>query len=231
MKLIVWGFPYENLGADIAWDDATETVTGTKDDLTVTLKIGDTTAYVNGREVTLDVPAMLLYDRTMVPIRFVSESLGAKVDWEEASKTVFITPAKEYKPLSPYAVQIVDCKWSSDNGEFQNGYKAYDGDEDTRWAAEGVGEWIIFELKEEADIASYYTQYYNGASRVYSYDLYASTDGENFTLFLSTQTKGEGDKEEIKLDKPVRAKYIKMVGKANTVNSWNSLHEIEFRTQ
>ena len=114
---------FENLGADIAWDDATETVTGTKDDLTVTLKIGDTTAYVNGREVTLDVPAMLLYDRTMVPIRFVSESLGAKVDWEEASKTVFITPAKEYKPLSPYAVQIVDCKWSSDNGEFQNGYK------------------------------------------------------------------------------------------------------------
>lgn len=222
---------FENLGAEIAWDDATETVTGTKDDLTVTLKIGDTTAYVNGREVTLDVPAMLLYDRTMVPIRFVSESLGAKVDWEEASKTVFITPAKEYKPLSPYAVQIVDCKWSSDNGEFQNGYKAYDGDEDTRWAAEGVGEWIIFELKEEADIASYYTQYYNGASRVYSYDLYASTDGENFTLFLSTQTKGEGDKEEIKLDKPVRAKYIKMVGKANTVNSWNSLHEIEFRTQ
>lgn len=42
---------FENLGADIAWDDATETVTGTKDDLTVTLKIGDTTAYVNGREV------------------------------------------------------------------------------------------------------------------------------------------------------------------------------------
>lgn len=222
---------FEKLGAEIEWDDATETVTGKKGDVTVTLKIGDTAANVSGREVTLDVPAMLLNDRTMVPLRFVSESLGAKVLWEEESRTVFITPPKEYKPLSPYAVQIVDCTWSSDNGEFQNGYKAYDGDEETRWAAEGVGEWIIFELKEEADIASYYTQYYNGASRIYSYDLYASTDGENFTLFLSTQTKGEGDKEEIKLEKPVRAKYIKMVGKANTVNGWNSLHEIEFRTQ
>ena len=222
---------FENLGAEITWDEATETVTGIKDDVTVTLKIGDPAAYVNGREVTLDAPAILHDDRTLVPIRFVSEALGAKVDWEEASRTVFITPAKEYKPLSPYAVQIIDCEWSSDNGEFQNGYKAYDGDAETRWAAEGVGEWIIFELKEEADIASYYTQFYNGASRVYSYDLYASTDGVNYTLFLSTQTKGEGDVEEIKLDKPVRAKYIKMVGKANTVNGWNSLHEIEFRTQ
>ncbi len=220
---------FENLGASIAWDGETSTVTGTKDGIEVKLTIGNTTAYVNGREITLDTPATLIDSRTMVPVRFVSESLGATVKWMPESRQVIITPAKAFKPLSPLAVQIVECSWSTDNGEAQDGYKAYDGDASTRWAAEGVGEWIVFELAEEADIASYYTLWYNGTSRIYGYDLYASTDGVNYTKFISTKSCGTSDDEEISLDKPVRAKYIKMVGYANSVNGWNSLHEIEFR--
>lgn len=220
---------FENLGADIAWDGETSTVTGTKNGIEVKLTIGNTTAYVNGREITLDTPATLIDSRTMVPVRFVSESLGANVEWMPFSRQVLITPAKEFKPLDPRGIQIVECKWSTDNGEAQNGYKAYDGDAATRWAAEGIGEWIIFELAEEADIASYYTLWYNGTSRIYSYDLYASTDGVTFTKFISTKSGGKSNDEEITLDKPVRAKYIKMVGNANSVNGWNSLHEIEFR--
>ncbi len=221
---------FEKLDAEIIWDEATSTVTGIKDDLTVKLTIGDTRAYVNDREITLDVPAMLISDRTMVPVRFVSESLGAKVTWDELSRTVYIESDLDFKPLAPNGVKIVACEWSSDNGESQNGYKAYDQDEATRWAAEGVGEWIIFELVDEVEIASYYTHFLN-PDRIYWYDLYASVDGVNYELILSTQTKGEGEKEERTLETPVRAKYIKMVGKANSQNAWNSLHEIEFRTK
>ena len=222
---------FENLGADIAWDEATETVTGTRSGTTVTLTIGSTAAYVNGEEVTLDVPAMLIGDRTMVPIRFVSESLGAKVDWEAASRTVLISSPVEFNPLDPSAVQIIDATWSSDNGESENGYKAFDGNPNTRWAAEGVDEWIIFELAEEAQIVSFYTHFNNGASRVYGYELYASTDGVNFTKFLTHETSGSSDTETVTLDAPVTAKYIKYVGKGNTTNLWNSLQEIEFRTK
>ncbi len=86
---------FEALGATIAWEEATETVTGTLGSTTVTLKIGDTKATVNGSTVTLDVPAQLVNDRTLVPVRFISESLGAEVEWVESSQTVVITTQKE----------------------------------------------------------------------------------------------------------------------------------------
>ena len=222
---------FEALDADVAWDEDTQTVTGTRGDTTVTLTIGSAAANVNGKEVALDVPAMQLYDRTLVPIRFVSESLGAKVDWEGASRTVLISSPVEYKPLDPSAVQIVDATWSSDNGESENGYKAFDGDAKTRWAAQGVDEWIVFALKEEASIASLYTHFNNGASRVYGYELYASTDGVNFTKILTHESSGTSDTETVRLDAPVTAKYIKYVGKGNSTNTWNSVQEIEFRTK
>ncbi|MBE7047013.1 MAG: hypothetical protein E7396_06310 [Ruminococcaceae bacterium] len=81
---------FEALGAEITWDDATKTVTGKKADISVSLQIGNTSAKVNEKEVTLDVPAKILEGRTLVPVRFISETLGCKVEWEDATKTVII---------------------------------------------------------------------------------------------------------------------------------------------
>jgi len=82
---------FEALGLTVGWDSSTQTVTGEKKDLKVTLKIGNKTAAVNGANKTLDVPANIVDGRTLVPARFVAESTGAKVDWNETSKTVLIT--------------------------------------------------------------------------------------------------------------------------------------------
>ena len=81
---------FEKLGAKVDWDEATQTVTGTKIGKEVKLKIGDTTATVDGKSVTLDVPATIVNDRTMVPVRFISESMGAKVDWDNDTNTVIV---------------------------------------------------------------------------------------------------------------------------------------------
>jgi hypothetical protein len=81
---------FEQMGADIDWNEALQTVTATTADRTVVLRIGDRFATVNGRSVALDTPAMKYRDRTMVPLRFIGESLGAKVAWIEPS-TVAIT--------------------------------------------------------------------------------------------------------------------------------------------
>ncbi len=86
---------FEALGAEVSWDDATQTASGVKDGKTVSLAIGSTNATVNGAAVTLDVPAQLVNDRTMVPVRFISESLGAQVDWDDASQTVIIESAAD----------------------------------------------------------------------------------------------------------------------------------------
>ncbi len=85
---------FEALGAEITWDDTTKTVTGKKDNTEVTLQIGNTSAKVNGKDVILDVPAKIISARTMVPLRFVSEALDCEVDWDDTSKTVIISSAK-----------------------------------------------------------------------------------------------------------------------------------------
>ncbi|WP_338462034.1 copper amine oxidase N-terminal domain-containing protein [Brevibacillus borstelensis] len=83
---------FEALGAKVEWDEATQTVTATKDNNTIQLTIGSKVAYKNGKKINLDVPAQLFNgDTTMVPIRFVSEALGAKVGWDAYSNSVVIS--------------------------------------------------------------------------------------------------------------------------------------------
>ena len=85
---------FEALGAEISWDDSSKTVVGIKNDTKVTLQIGNNLAIVNEKEVSLDVAAKIINGRTMVPVRFISESLGCKVDWDGDTKTVIINSSK-----------------------------------------------------------------------------------------------------------------------------------------
>lgn len=81
---------FEALGASVQWDDSTQTVTASKAGTEIKLVIGGK-AFKNGEPVALDVPAKLVNDRTMVPLRFVSESLGCQVGWDESTQTIAIT--------------------------------------------------------------------------------------------------------------------------------------------
>jgi hypothetical protein len=82
---------FEALGAAVQWDATTRTVTATRSSTTIQLAIGQAQAQRNGQPVTLDVPARIQAGRTLVPLRFVSEALGAKVTWEAATQTVTIS--------------------------------------------------------------------------------------------------------------------------------------------
>ena len=81
----------EGLGAKVEWKEATKEVVFTKGTDTVILKIGSKTVSINGKSSTLDVPANIKDSRTFVPLRFVSEALGAKVEWIGETRTVLIT--------------------------------------------------------------------------------------------------------------------------------------------
>lgn len=89
---------FEALGAEVKWDSTAKTVFSEKDGVSVKLTIGQKTAYVNNRAVELDVPAQIVNGRTLVPLRFVSESLGAKVNWDGANKIVTITSTPTSTP-------------------------------------------------------------------------------------------------------------------------------------
>ncbi|NLX92066.1 MAG: copper amine oxidase N-terminal domain-containing protein [Firmicutes bacterium] len=88
----------EALMAEVDWDGSAGKVTLTLEDKTAQLVIGDKTAYVNGKATTLDVPAMLVEGRTMVPLRFIGESLGASVQWSEELRRIDITTATGAPP-------------------------------------------------------------------------------------------------------------------------------------
>ncbi|MGF7034046.1 hypothetical protein J2T17_004994 [Paenibacillus mucilaginosus] len=80
----------EALKADVSWNAEERSVTVTRDGITVKLFIDSKTAYVNGEEVTLEVPAAIENGSTVVPVRFVSEALKATVKWENETKFVVI---------------------------------------------------------------------------------------------------------------------------------------------
>lgn len=82
---------FEKMGAIVDWTASTRTVEAARGNTLVVLKIGSRIARVNDRPVTLDVPAMVVRSRTLVPLRFISESLGARVEWREEARTVLIS--------------------------------------------------------------------------------------------------------------------------------------------
>ncbi len=82
---------FEALGAKVSWDESTKTVTGTKGDITIKLTLGQSTAYINDKAVTLSAVAQTINGSTMVPLRFVSEALGARVGWNAAEMKATIT--------------------------------------------------------------------------------------------------------------------------------------------
>lgn len=86
---------FESVGANVQWDDSTKTAFAVREkngEMTViSIQINSDTAFINDTEVTLDTAALIVNDRTFVPLRFVMEALGEKVEWDDASSTVLIT--------------------------------------------------------------------------------------------------------------------------------------------
>ena len=76
-------FIAESLNAEVGWDEASQTVTLTLPDTKVVIVIGSDKMTVNDQEITLDVAAQTLHDRTLLPLRALAEALGQKVFWDD----------------------------------------------------------------------------------------------------------------------------------------------------
>lgn len=90
----------------LAWDPRDQTVSAAYLDRTVRLRIGSKTANVTGHTLDLDVPATTIHGRTMVPLRFLSEALGAVVTWSEADQRVDISLPRSAVPAGSVATAV-----------------------------------------------------------------------------------------------------------------------------
>lgn len=103
-----------------------------------------------------------------------------------------------------------------------------DGNFDTRWSAQGNGQWIDFDLGSVKNIDSVRIAFYKGNTRTANFSIQASEDGVNYlTVDNNLQSSGFTlDLETFKLNN-VNARFLRIVGYGNTSNDWNSITEVE----
>ncbi len=81
---------FEHMNANVDWDESNRTVTARRGNDTIYLTLNANSATINGERVKLDAPARFVRGRTMVPLRFLGESLSSSVEWIASTRTVEI---------------------------------------------------------------------------------------------------------------------------------------------
>jgi len=81
----------EVFGAEVSFDSTTKQIFIHYEQKSIVLTIGSNQATIDGKVVTLDVPAQIVGGRTMVPVRFIADAFEANTSYDSATKTVTIT--------------------------------------------------------------------------------------------------------------------------------------------
>jgi hypothetical protein len=105
-----------SLGASVKWDEDTRSASISKKGNVVTLQLNSKTAIMNGRPTQLEVKPQLISERMVIPIRFISEALGAKVIWQGARQTVALTttiPLPQFSSLDVRETIESELAWVS----------------------------------------------------------------------------------------------------------------------
>ena len=93
---------FEVFGANVEWNGESRSIKATTDELEIGLQIDNKVATVKNqsgdlKEITLDSAPTIVNDRTLVPVRFIAESLDKKVGWDEWNKVVIIIDTKDFE--------------------------------------------------------------------------------------------------------------------------------------
>ncbi len=115
-----------------------------KEEVKIVLTVGSNIATVNGETITTDVAPVIVNGRTMLPIRFIAEALGAEVEWVETERKVIITKGdtnivifigSEYAYINGEAVKL-------DAAAFIEGNRTY---LPLRFVAEALGADVVWD--------------------------------------------------------------------------------------
>jgi hypothetical protein len=101
---------FEAMNGEVEWEPSTKRVTIRWQGSQVAVFVGSTQAWVNGMKRTLDVPPVILNDRTMIPLRFIAESFGLSVDWEGRYRAVIIGMSPPMAAMAPHNDFEMPCR-------------------------------------------------------------------------------------------------------------------------
>jgi len=97
---------FESLGAEVEWQDCTQTVYIQYQDKNIVVTIDEYDITVNGETAQMPIPAKILNSSTMIPLRAVAENLGFYVDFMD--RTVFVAACESHMPIHPTTILSVD---------------------------------------------------------------------------------------------------------------------------
>jgi hypothetical protein len=92
---------FEQLGATVSWDPATRTADISKPGADVKVTLDKAVVVVNGEDRPLDVPPMLYRGAVVVPVRVISEAMGAYVQWVPDRRIVVVRALSAPAPTPP----------------------------------------------------------------------------------------------------------------------------------
>ena len=228
----------EAMDAEVSWDEATSTATAVASEGTeIKITENQKTVYVNGNAVELDVPAMIIDGRFVIPVRFVAENLGAKVSWDDLAQKVIITKQR-VSQLDLGIRNYIPIKSAKQSGAENNPERqiqsSIDGNASSSYwgvSSDNHDAWGIYDFGEVKTLDKVMITFMHGNTRKYKFDIEVSVDGVNYTAILKDkETSGDyatGKFETFDLG-GAQARYVRYRGYGNNTNKWNSLAEIVF---
>ena len=126
---------------------------------------------------------------------------------------------------------VVGAEVSSEQSESGNvRSNSYDSLLNTRWSAYGRNEWMIHSLGAERKIDAIGLAFWKGNERIFSFEIYVSSDGINYTKVLEKETSGTTEEIEVyPLETGVTARFVKFVGHGSNAavnGEWNNVLEM-----
>jgi rhamnogalacturonyl hydrolase YesR len=125
-----------------------------------------------------------------------------------------------------YSDSVTVTASSYESGTGNTPDKTLDDDLDTRWSAEGNGQWILYDLNAIKEVTSVDIAFYLGNERITYFSIELSKDGISFEEVYSGQSEGETDQIENYSFEPTEARYVRITGNGNSENGWNSITEV-----
>ncbi len=202
-----------------------ETFSATKRNYTVSME-GDEVSALN---VTATAD-----ENTTVSVEYPEEYPGAvfiTADNGEATSTysVYIKPIYDLEKVLGAEKLVITGVEASAEPELDNSKEnAIDGNLETRWSAQGSGQYIQFKLSEEKEVSYVSLAFFKGDARISYFDVYTSMDGDNWKKVYTGESSGSTlDMETYKLETVNKANYVRIVGQGTSASKegWNSITE------
>ena len=138
-------FIAEALQFNVDWNEASQGITISKNGTTIKMTVDSSKAYVNDKEYTLDMPPVIRDNRTLVPVRFITENLNCTVDWFGEKNIVGIHSIREDGRPASIVTRLIDAE------EYELHERTFDipegviGDRYKRWLTKDGANFLIVE--------------------------------------------------------------------------------------